>query len=178
MAEAPRNVRRTGAPLTPPQERRGRVFRIAELMAVGEWKPAMAREVAREWGLATNTVRHMAAEASRLVEVTTGDAQHLRNLARLKIRKWLDEEGPDRAQLVRTLLEHLGELRNVHHVTQAPDPFEGWSEAEISHFADTGELPPRLQPGYAIRSNGAAEPTRQLAPAPDRPGNDPEESNS
>lgn len=132
-------------PVTP-EEKRARVWRMAELMASGEWEPKLIKRLAQEWQLAESSVRVMSAEASRLVELTTHDRTTLRNLARIKLRKWIEQEGDDRASLIRTLLEHLGELRQNVSVT-TPDPFEGWTEEEIERFANTGERPKRVTGG-------------------------------
>lgn len=141
-----------------PSTHRERVFAIATLIAGGEWLPRMADELAAEWRLSPVTVRHMAAEASRLVEYTTGDRQKLVNLARLKLRQIMLEDGPDRVQAARTLLEHLGELRQVHTVGER-DPFEGWTEEEIRRYADTGVKPARGALPGAIAAHNATSPS-------------------
>lgn len=142
----PRNPRARAEDKATPEEKRSRVWRIAELMASGEWEPKLIKRLAQEWQLAESSVRVMSAEASRLVELTTHDRTTLRNLARIKLRKWIEQEGDDRASLIRTLLEHLGELRQNVSVT-TPDPFEGWTEEEIERFANTGERPKRVTGG-------------------------------
>jgi hypothetical protein len=96
--------------------RRDRVFFIAELMASNEWRPKRSKELAVEWGVLAVTVRAMAAEASRLLEYTTGDREQLVKLARLKLRAIIEGGGDEKVYAIRTLLEHLGELRTRQKV--------------------------------------------------------------
>jgi hypothetical protein len=138
------------APVLTPQEiKRGRIFEIAQLMASGEWRASMAKVLAKRWSspawtMSVKTVQHYSAEASRLVDYTTGQREKLVSIARLRLLQVLQENETDRVQAARTLLEHMGELRQVH-VMKPPDPFEGWTEDEIMKHAETGEYPERLR---------------------------------
>lgn len=98
---------------SPPWTKRARVYAIAQLMASGEWGDGTdhTKRLAEEWGLAIPSVQHMAAEASRLLEFTTTDRDHLVRLTRLRLREVGEENGRDRVFALRTILEHLGELR-------------------------------------------------------------------
>jgi hypothetical protein len=135
---------------TPQEIKRQRIFEIAQLMASGEWRASMAKTLAKAWSsptwtMSVKTVQHYSAEASRLLDYTTGQREKLVNIARLRLLQVLQENESDRVQAARTLLEHMGELRqNV--VLKQPDPFEGWSEDEIKAYADTGERPARFGP--------------------------------
>jgi hypothetical protein len=138
------------APVLTPQEiKRGRIFEIAQLMASGEWRPSTAKVLAKRWSspawtMSVKTVQHYSAEASRLVDYTTGQREKLVSIARLRLLQVLQENESDRVQAARTLLEHMGELRQ-NIVVKAPDPFEGWTEEEIMQHAETGEYPARLK---------------------------------
>lgn len=139
------------APLTPQQVKRGRIFEIAQLMASGEWRASMAKTLAKawsspEWTMSIKTVQHYSAEASRLLDYTTGQREKLVNIARLRLVEVLHENESDRVAAARTLLEHLGELRQNVTVKAALDPFDGWTDAEILHFGETKEKPERLGP--------------------------------
>jgi hypothetical protein len=128
--------------------KRARIFQIAQLMASGEWRSSMAKDLAREWSderwkVSVKTVQHYSAEAGRLVDFTTGQRDTLVKMARVRLLQVAHEDETDRVQAIRTLLENLGELRQQHVVTQV-DPFEGWSEAELETFADKGERPARF----------------------------------
>jgi predicted transcriptional regulator len=125
-------------------QRRARVWHIAQLIAGGMWTKERARkysqELAHEWGVTHMTIRGYAAEASRWVDMSTGDRQKLVDLVRQKLTQWVQEDGHDRVQAARTALEHLGELRQNVAVT-TPDRFEGWTEEQLQKFATTGEMP-------------------------------------
>lgn len=137
-------------PPTPQEVKRARIFEIAQLMASGEWRASMAKVLAKawstpQWQVSIKTVQHYSAEASRLVDYTTGQRERLVNIARLRLLEVLQENETDRVAAARTLLEHMGELRqNV--VLKQPDPFEGWTEDEITAYADKGERPARFGP--------------------------------
>lgn len=131
-----------------PSIKRDRIYQIALLMAAGEWeKGTTAAVLAEEWELKEVTVRDMSAEASRLLELTTDDRHRLINLVRVRLRQIAEENGNDRVPACRTLLEHHGELwqRQKHEVTVHQDPFDGWAQSEIDHYASTGEVPERLR---------------------------------
>lgn len=136
----PRPRARSNEALEDARRKRARIFHIAQLIAGGEWEPEMAGELATLWELNVNTVRKYSAEASRLVELTTGDRQKLIDLVKVKLRQWVQEGVQDRVPAARTLLEHLGELRQNVSVT-TPDQFEGWTEEEVERFIATGERP-------------------------------------
>lgn len=134
-------------PPTPQELKRSRIFEIAQLMAAGEWRPAMAKSLGKVWGLDKKTVQHYSAEASRLLDYTTGQRERLVNIARVRLLEVMQENETDRVQAARTLLEHLGELRQNIQLRPTHDPFVGWSEEEVQHYADTGEKPGRLKGG-------------------------------
>jgi len=135
-------------PIPTPQEvKRGRIFEIAQLMASGEWRSPMAKALGKVWKLDKKTVQHYSAEASRLLDYTTGQREKLVNIARMRLLQVLHEDENDRVPAARTLLEHLGELRQNITMKPALDPFEGWSDEEITRFGDTGERPERLKLG-------------------------------
>jgi hypothetical protein len=142
------------APVLTPQEiKRGRIFEIAQLMASGEWRASMAKVLAKRWSspawmMSVKTVQHYSAEASRLVDYTTGQREKLVSIARLRLLQVLQENESDRVQAARTLLEHMGELRQ-NIVVKAPDPFEGWTEEEVIAYGDTGQRPERFGPPAA-----------------------------
>lgn len=106
-------ARLNGGPPAMPATKRARVYEIAQLMASGEWGDGIAhsQRLVAEWQLSESNVRLMASEASRLLEYTTTDREHLVRLTRLRLREVGDENGRDRVLALRTLLEHLGELR-------------------------------------------------------------------
>jgi hypothetical protein len=144
------------APVLTPQElKRARIFEIAQLMASGEWRASMAKVLAKRWSspawtMSVKTVQHYSAEASRLVDYTTGQREKLVSIARLRLLQVLQENESDRVQAARTLLEHMGELRQTH-VIQPADPFDGWSEAEMDHYSKTGEVPERFRGAAATK---------------------------
>jgi hypothetical protein len=110
-AEPRRYKTATGRIGVAPDVKRSRIFRIATAIAAGEWNAELETELTREWKLAPPTVRHMIAEASRIVDYHTGDRAKLVSLHRLRLSQIAGEDGPDRVQAIRTSLEHLGELR-------------------------------------------------------------------
>jgi len=137
-------------PPTPQELKRGRIFEIAKLMVSGEWRSNMAKRFAKLWELEVKTVQHYSAEASRLCDFATGQRETLVKIARVRLLEVLQQDESDRVPAARTLLEHLGELRQ-HHVVQQADPFEGWSEAEMDHFARTEEVPERFRGAAATK---------------------------
>lgn len=126
--------------------KRSRIFHIAQLMVSGEWRSHMAKSLGTQWGLETKTVQHYSAEASRLCDFATGQREALVKIARLRLLEVLQQDEPDRVPAMRTMLEHLGELR-TNNVAQPIDPFEGWTEQEKEHYATTGEIPERFRSG-------------------------------
>jgi len=137
-------------PPTPQEVKRGRIFEIAQLMARGEWRSSMAKTLAKawstpQWQVSVKTVQHYSAEASRLVDYTTGQREKLVSIARGRLLQVLQQDESDRVPAARTLLEHMGELRQ-NIVLKQPDPFEGWTEEEIQAYADKGEKPARFGP--------------------------------
>lgn len=138
-------------PPTPQEIRRSRVFHIAQLMASGEWRSSMAKSLAKQWStpaweVKPKTVQHYSAEASRLLDYTTGQRETLVKIARVRLLEVMQQDENDRVQAMRTLLEHLGELRQIN-IVQPADPFAGWSEEEADHYSKTGEMPERLKGG-------------------------------
>lgn len=129
-------------PPTAQELKRSRIFELAQLMASGEWRPKMAKRYAEMWTVSVKTVQHYTAEASRLLDFTTNQRATLVSIARVRLLQVLQENETDRVQAARTLLEHLGELRQ-QHVVPATDPFEGWSDDEIKVYAETGKRPER-----------------------------------
>ncbi len=134
-----------------------RVYRIAMLMAAGEWeRGTTAAELAEEWELSEVSVRDMSAEASRLLELTTEDRQALVNLVRVRLRQIGEADGNDRVQALRTILEHMGELwqRQKHEVHVHRDPLEEWTDEEMREYLNSGRTPERL------RERGNGDPSR------------------
>ena len=152
-----------------------RVDRIMEMMTGGRWVAGTShRQLGKEWELTVTTVERLAAEASRVLRrVTRGDDEEVRTRilagieairvrcelkTRRKSRKkadgsWQDVEVPDpdyhtalRAYELQG--KFLGLLtHNIHVSTDAaPDRFEGWTDAELLAFSETGEVPARLRP--------------------------------
>lgn len=144
-------------PIPTPQEvKRGRIFQIAQLMASGEWRASMAKTLAKSWSTASwavsvKTVQHYSAEASRLLDYTTGQREKLVQIARVRLLEIAQQDETDRVPAVRTLLENLGELRQNVTVKPAHDPFEGWTDEEITRYGDTGERPERLKVGRSSK---------------------------
>ena len=137
---------------TPQQVKRARIFEIAQLMASGEWRSSMAKTLAKawsspQWTVSVKTVQHYSAEASRLLDYTTGQRETLVKIARLRLLEVAQQNENDRVPAIRTLLENLGELRQSINVKPVLDPFEGWSDEEILKFGDTGQRPERLGGG-------------------------------
>lgn len=127
------------------QLKRQRIFEIAKRMAEGSYQTRKTvRELAAEWGLSRSTVDEYAAEASRLLDYTTGERRELVRLARVRLLEIGTQDEADRVQAWRTLLEHLGELRQNHVIKAGHDPFEGWTDEEIEAYAATGKRPERL----------------------------------
>lgn len=134
-------------PPTPQETKRARIFEIAQLMASGEWRSSMAKTLAKawstpQWQVSVKTVQHYSAEASRLLDYTTGQRETLVKIARLRLLEIAQQNENDRVPALRTMLENLGELRQ-HHVVQPVDQFAGWTEAEIQEYANTGVIPER-----------------------------------
>lgn len=105
-----------------------RVFVLTRLMATGDYNEAKAAELAAEWGVTPHTVVTMACEAKRILEITTNDRKALVDTIRLRLTEIAGQDGPDRTQALRTLLEHLGELRKRVEVSGpqgAPISVEG-----------------------------------------------------
>jgi hypothetical protein len=98
--------------------------------------------------MSVKTVQHYSAEASRLVDYTTGQREKLVAIARLRLLQVLQENEGDRVPAARTLLEHMGELRQ-NIVVKPPDPFEGWTPEEVERFGETGTKPERFGPPAA-----------------------------
>jgi len=96
---------------------RDRVYRIACRIAAGEWNRATEKEWAEEWGLSRVTVRHLAAEASRVVDICTNDRAKLIQVSRVRLAQIASEDAPDRVQAIKVQFEHLGELRKKLEVT-------------------------------------------------------------
>lgn len=99
---------------------RARVWYLARLMASGLWKPKRQVEFAAIWKLERMTVRRMAAEASRILDITINDRAQLLKLMQARLVEISDQDGPDRVQALRTLYEHLGELRQRQELS-GPD---------------------------------------------------------
>lgn len=132
--------------------KRERIWRIAETMAAGLYERGVtAIALAKEWKLAVATVEHMAAESSRLCDLSIGDRKRLLQLLDARMVNVALQNEPDRVQAARTLYERMGELRQRHLITPTRDPFEGWTDEELERFYATGERPPRLQHGEATR---------------------------
>jgi hypothetical protein len=138
-------ARRAGskAPVEPSEKTR-RVHRIATMMLAGEWNNrASHKALAAEWGCAVPTVRGMAAEASRLCDLTTNQRAKLVEISRLRLFEVSQQDEPDRVTAARTLLESLGELRQRNLVTEEVDPLTSWTDAELDEFAKSGKVPER-----------------------------------
>jgi hypothetical protein len=145
--------------LIPPRiTKQRRIFTIALLMAEGEWRPSLAKDLAGEWKLEPKTVQHYSAEAGRLVTYTADQRETLVKVARLRLRQIGLEDGPDRVQAWRTLLENLGELRQQHTVRHAPTDYDGWTQAEIEEYVLSGRYPDRLKGAKAPSPDGTGQP--------------------
>lgn len=94
-----------------PATRRARVLFISRQMAAGAWRKGRDRELAKLWRLDGRTVRGYSAEASRVVELATGDREHLIRLVRMRLAEIIESDTQDPVPAMRVLLEHLGELR-------------------------------------------------------------------
>lgn len=128
-----------------PPTHAARVGVIAEAMVCGTWTRKSSRALAGAWGMTPTTVRRYAAEASALLDLATAQRAKLINLARLRLTEIALENGPDRVAALRTLLEHLGELRQRHLVTPSRDPVSEMTDDELEAFASSGAVPERLQ---------------------------------
>jgi hypothetical protein len=104
-------------PSTVPATRRARVLFIARQMAAGAWRKGRDRGLAKVWGLDGRTVRSYSAEASRVVELATGDREHLLRLVRLRLAEIIESDTQDPVPAMRVLLEHLGELRQRQEIS-------------------------------------------------------------
>lgn len=113
--------------------RRERVWEIAQLMAGGLWERGKTdKELAERWDLAENTVEHMACEASRIVDLTTGQREALVRLARATLIRAMEESGIDRVNATRALLEHIGEMpKRVEMSGPAGGPIETTTTARV-----------------------------------------------
>ena len=143
---------RTGAkirtPRSEPHVKRERIFAISKLMASGEWERGVtAGHLGLEWGLAEQTVVDMACEASRLLELVVGGKGELERIYRLRLLQIAQENGHDRVPAIRVGLENLGliqqRLRQELHIRR--DLVDDMTEEEVRAFAESGELPARLQ---------------------------------
>lgn len=125
-----------------PSEKTRRVHRIATMMLAGEWNNrASHKALAKEWGCAVPTVRGMAAEASRLCDLTTNQRAKLVEISRLRLFEVSQQDESDRVIAARTLLESLGELRQRSLVTETVDPLTSWTDEELEEFAMSGKVP-------------------------------------
>ncbi len=135
---------------------RGRVWYIARLMAAGAWKRGRSdRELAELWGLERTSVRKLSAEASRLLEHTVNDRNQLLKLMQTRLVEIADQDGPDRVQALRTLYEHLGELRQRQELSGP-----GGAPIETKGVAQIVILPAKEWLDDAAGEPGADAPNR------------------
>jgi len=149
---------RSPADPSPSEVKRERVWQVVQLMARGEYRTAETDKLlAEEWGIPLSTVQGITAEASRTTEFLANDRAKVLEVLRARLHEIASQDAPDRVQAIRTLLEHHGELwqRQKHEVTLRTDPFDGWTQAEIDHYAGTGEVPERLK--TKGKQSGAAD---------------------
>ena len=111
----------TGSPARAPassDEIRQRVSHVILLMAQGEWdKKTTADQLAEEWGVQPITVRHLAAEASRYLDLAKDDRGQLEGFIRAQLVDIAKQGGNDRVNALRTLLENKGLLRQKRELT-------------------------------------------------------------
>jgi hypothetical protein len=135
-------LRRAG--LTAQQVKRARIWEMVQLMARGEWETGKtSEELSARWGIPEPTVRGMAAEASRTVDFLTNDRKRVLSTVLARLHQIGEQDGNDRVQALRTILENMGELRGRQDVYLHHDPFAGWSEEDFREYAETGHIPER-----------------------------------
>jgi len=114
---------------------------IARLRACGQWNPELAKRFATTWGLHRETVKSMAKEAGRWLNL---DKETIVEFCRVGLMTLAVEKQSEQAY--RILLEHFGELwqRQHHVVTRKAEKFAGWTEAELEEYSRTGKRPARV----------------------------------
>ena len=148
-----------------------RVDRIVDLMTRGAWVAGVShRKLAQDWGVTISRVEQLASEASRLIRRALRGAnpdelvtRHLAGLEALRAtalqrqrRRWRrerDAEGKIRyveyreadpdirgaLEAVKLAAQLAGVLQD--RVVVQHEEFDGWSEADLRRFAETGERP-------------------------------------
>jgi hypothetical protein len=132
--------------LTASEVKRARVWQVVQMMIRGEFERGTTPDaLAEEWEIPVATVHTITAEASRTAEFLAGDRTAVLEALRARLHDISAQDGPDRVQAIRTLLEHMGELwqRQRHEVHIKRDPLSDWTEDEVRAYAETGELPAR-----------------------------------
>lgn len=159
-------------------ETEARIARIVDLMNAGLWVPAQASELGREWGITADRVRHLSAEAHRLIRAAgRGDLESIRETILLEIdnvrlrargrQRWRDvyvevDGKVRRRSLQVTEPDFQSELRalwlkaHIHgltverlELTARSDPFEGWTTARLEAFVAGRELEEEAEGGQA-----------------------------
>lgn len=148
-------------------EKEKRVDEIVQKMVQGAWLSGVSdRVVAKDWNLAPDTVRALAAEASRVVRRQMREtpeakeeakAQILQTFSVIRAKAMIKGD----AQSLRVALDatralgfYLGlEPAKKLDVADRTDPMAGWSAEEKISYAETGKLPRRAASNAL---NGAA----------------------
>lgn len=125
------------------------VFAVAKMMAVGEFERGKtAQRIAAEEQMSLTALQNICAEASRFVELsTTAGRPELVRMARVRLAEIAGQDGKDRVTALKTLLEHLGEMRQKIKLSRDEDFFAGWDERDLESYAATGKLPEGSEEG-------------------------------
>ena len=139
-----------------PRERR--IDEIAQKMQQGAWLSGVSdRVLAKEWNLAPDTVRGLAAEASRLVRMRLRDDPDAKAEAKAQILQTFEvlrakAMAKGDAQSLRVALDatralgfYLGlePARKLDVADRTADPMDGWTQEEKISYAESGKLPRR-----------------------------------
>lgn len=125
------------------EERRQRIWLIAQRMAELRWNSEARQELAAEYELSIDTINAMAQEAANILELTTSP-DHRERLIRLADHRLTSialEDGKDRVPALRTILERAGALKQQVEVTQGNKTEQQfWSELRSWLLSPTREL--------------------------------------
>jgi hypothetical protein len=148
-----------------------RVALIADMMAGGRWVLRIsARQLAATWGISESRVRHISAEANRVLrqELSPDDRDAIRTkliatLDRVILLSMHRHRYRDAVLAIQTYADFLGlRTQRVMVTEENPERFAGWSAAELRRYAETGEAPVRrsgalraLPGGKANGANGS-----------------------
>lgn len=159
-------------------DRERRIEDIVSKMLAGAWLSGVSEKaMAQEWNLSPNTVRKMAAEASRMVRFRLSDDPDAKAEARAQVlqlfevirAKCMAKGDPASMRVALDALRAYGFYLGIEparqlDVTGRTDPMSGWTTEEKLAYARDGTRPRR-----AVRQ--LAQPD-DAVPDPDEPESD------